>query len=72
MKVEYKFNDCGPVHSEEVEQTELHCPECGQKTVYVEVGDGDYYQGPTYYCKSCKNEFTMPSSGVRPNLKFIE
>ena len=73
MKVEFYYHDeIDKKFHEEVEQTDLHCPECGQKTVYVEVGLGDYYQGPTYYCKECKNGFTMPWSNINETLKFIE
>lgn len=31
-------------------QSEMHCPGCGTKGIWCECGEGDYYQGPTYWC----------------------
>lgn len=31
-------------------ETELYCPGCGKKGLWVEAGDGDYYQGPLHWC----------------------
>lgn len=39
---------------------DLYCPNCGNKGVYEETGDGDYYEGPSMYCIECKTEFSMP------------
>jgi predicted RNA-binding Zn-ribbon protein involved in translation (DUF1610 family) len=53
-------------HRYEIElekQDDLFCPNCGKKKVYREMDEGDYYQGPDYYCISCKCNFTMPSFG---------
>lgn len=33
--------------------TKLFCPGCGARTVWVEWGDGDYYQGREHICASC-------------------
>ena len=30
-----------------------HCPECGEKEVWREDCEGDYYLGPDYYCAAC-------------------
>lgn len=40
--------------------TELYCPNCGKRDVWVEDGDGDYYAGPDYGCKACNHCFNMP------------
>ena len=53
------------------EPTPLFCVECGGQPVWVEGGDGDYYQGPYYFCLSCLCTFTYPSG--RPfdgNLEY--
>jgi transcription elongation factor Elf1 len=57
---------------DDVELTDYHCPNCGQKTVYQALGEGDYYEGPALYCKSCRFDFTMPRGGVNDNLQFQE
>lgn len=38
----------------------IFCPYCGKKTVLVEEGDGDFYQGPTHLCTSCDRDFRGP------------
>lgn len=54
------------------DKTDIHCVECGLKTVYVEFGDGDYYAGPDYFCISCKNVFTLQNGGINESLEFEE
>lgn len=43
------------------ELTDLFCPHCGRRGLMVESGDGDFYVGPTYWCKppGCDKLFTM-------------
>jgi hypothetical protein len=41
------------------QRTEWFCRYCGKQPLDVEVGEGDYYQGPTYWCRSCDAKFTM-------------
>jgi len=43
-----------------IEITSFYCPFCGEREVEVEVGEGDYYDGPTHKCKICKKEFRGP------------
>lgn len=50
----------------------IFCPGCGVKEVYVEIGEGDYYEGPHHYCKNCNTSFTLPSCGVDENIEFKE
>ncbi len=38
---------------------DLFCPQCGQKEVWVEQGEGDYYFGESHLCISCKHDFTL-------------
>lgn len=45
----------------EFEKTHMHCPNCGASEVFVEQGEGDYYQGPNHVCTACSFWFTMPS-----------
>lgn len=40
--------------------TDLFCPHCGILGLNVEAGDGDFYVGPTYWCRAgCDRLFTM-------------
>jgi transposase-like protein len=43
--------------TKQVEETDLHCLSCGSKTVLVEIGDGDVYDGPEHFCTSCNHSF---------------
>lgn len=43
------------------EDTRFFCPNCGEKTVWVEGSPGDYYVGPSYLCSSCSHGFNLPS-----------
>jgi len=56
----------------EVELSELFCPNCGKQEVYIEAGEGDYYQGPGHYCKSCNAEFTIATFRVNETIEFSE
>jgi hypothetical protein len=47
-----------------VEKTNLHCLNCGEKSVWIETGDGDHYEGPNHYCGTCTSVFTVPSLRV--------
>lgn len=54
--------------------TDYHCPRCGQKGVWEEQGDGDYYLGKDFVCQECGNEFCMQGNteahkGVADQLK---
>lgn len=44
-----------------LEETELHCPNCGEQNVHVQDAEGDYYHGPNYYCTKCRFMFKLPS-----------
>lgn len=50
-------------HKGKIEQwahkPELHCPHCGEKSVWVDLGAGDYYQGPQHLCLGCEWEFSL-------------
>ena len=52
----------------------LFCPHCGEKTVYVEQGAGDYYVGPTHLCVSCHFSFSLPggAKSTGTELKIIK
>lgn len=56
---------------DEVEPTDYFCPNCGQKSVHVEKGEGDYYHGPSYYCLACKLSFTF-NGRICDNLEVKE
>jgi hypothetical protein len=42
------------------EKDSYYCPQCGQLTVWVEHGHGDYYLGPKFLCTSCSHLFYLP------------
>ena len=66
MKVDYLDNHGHCMYSEELEKTELFCPNCGKKGVWVEKNEGDFYNGPNYVCIECNYVFSLPTDGVRP------
>ena len=43
---------------------EIHCPNCGNQSVYVEQGPGDYYEGPKHICIDCSTIFSLPTFAV--------
>lgn len=61
------------ISEHELEDAECYCPFCGgHSCVYVEVGYGDYYVGPDFYCTNCKHNFTYQSGGqYNDKFKFI-
>ena len=42
------------------------CPHCGKSEVWVECSQGDYYEGPDFFCIACGTSFTMPSYAPGP------
>ena len=50
LTVEYR---AGHEREETWELLEIFCPECGEKRVWREMSDGDYYVGPSYLCAAC-------------------
>lgn len=49
----------GHTITEEWKLCDLLCPSCGNRYVWVEQGEGDYYQGPEYICVKCGEVFTI-------------
>lgn len=43
-------------------KTDLFCPLCGNKEVWVYMGEGDYYQGSEYLCVSCSSSHYLDLS----------
>lgn len=56
IKVNVKY-EAGHNIDYEYSLTELFCPICGNKTVYVDQGYGDYYLGPDHLCITCNSTF---------------
>lgn len=54
-----------------LKSTEYYCPNCGKQEIFEELGDGDYYQGPSLYCHKCNFMFAMPSRGIVIDLNWI-
>jgi len=71
MKARYIKND-GTFYDVELEKTEFKCPNCGLPEIFGETGEGDYYVGVDYYCKSCSFKFNMPYNEVDEGVVFIE
>ena len=42
----------------------VHCPNCGQKSVWHETSGADYYVEERYLCTACGHSFYLPG-GVR-------
>lgn len=70
LTVHYKL---GHSYDFEYEKTELFCPNCGSKSVWVEQGEGDYYSGPTHVCTNCWSDFTIqgPHDARYPEAEVI-
>jgi ribosomal protein S27AE len=47
-------------------RTELHCPRCGQTTVYAEEGPGDTEYGEQNACLRCGLAFTIQEAPTPP------
>lgn len=62
----FKGDESGAI----VDITDEYCPGCGKQTVFIEQGEGDYYQGPSYYCKSCNYAFSLPSGAINNILQW--
>lgn len=71
MKAIIKYTEFNVVERD-LGDTDLYCPNCGIKNVKVETGEGDYYQGPSYYCLSCVHSFTISGPGPCTNTTFEE
>lgn len=50
---------------------EVFCPNCGEKKVWSENSEGDYYIGPTYLCIGCNFAFHLPSSGETTEKAYL-
>jgi ribosomal protein L37AE/L43A len=51
-------------YEEQLEKTEYHCPKCGNKNVWVEDSEGDYYVGSIWYCLDCHFGFTFQPNRI--------
>lgn len=49
----------GPPVEEGWYRTPFYCCLCGCRPVDREYGEGDYYVGPDYWCRSCDEKYTM-------------
>lgn len=47
------------VDTEQWDETDYRCLYCGEESVYVDPGDGDYYVGPQYLCAACGGTFSL-------------
>ena len=52
--------EAGHTYVETWEKTEYFCPHCGNKSVWDEVANGDYYLGTTLTCENCGGTFHHP------------
>ena len=64
VKTEIKY-EAGHSCHEEWEKTDFHCLGCGEKSVWEDQNDGDYYVGPLFICEQCGASFTMQYNDVR-------
>ncbi len=66
-----RFREDGSYYGNDLEESDIMCPNCTKDNVYNDIGDGDYYEGVTYYCLSCNFSFTMPSMGIEDNIQIF-
>jgi hypothetical protein len=50
----------GHVTTKDFDLTDYFCPQCGNKSVWVEDSEGDYYEGPQFICTHCESSFRLP------------
>ena len=58
------FREDGSQYGDDIEKTDIFCPNCGKQNIWVAVGEGDYYEGPTHYCLDCRYHFGLLGYGV--------
>lgn len=53
---------------------DMHCPACGGRSVWHDMGAGDYYVGETHVCVGCRSTWTMqgPYDGDGYNAQIID
>lgn len=69
VTVEVKY-ERGHSYTESWEPTDYYCPECGKRSVWVEQGSGDYYQGPLHLCLSCNASGHLQYGGDRDHVTW--
>lgn len=42
-------------------EKDLHCPNCGKNSVWIEASEGDFYCGPNHVCINCHFTFNIPT-----------
>ena len=47
--------------------SDLHCPHCGKRSVWIEEGAGDFYEGSTHLCRNCRSHFSLPRLDLKVN-----
>lgn len=53
--------EAGHVYNETWKKTKYHCPCCGIKDVWQKPDGGDYYQGESFLCVTCKAHWNWPA-----------
>lgn len=57
MKTISILYEAGHAYQEDWEVDCFFCPVCGKKSLCVEQGFGDYYEGNEHFCRSCGCHF---------------
>jgi len=61
IEIEVKY-EAGHSYKENWDvENNVHCPACGKKPVWLNQGEGDYYEGAEYLCIACGTSFTLPT-----------
>ena len=74
IDVKYYNNKGGATHSygEDWDLTEYYCPACGEKFVWRDLSEGDYYTGPIYLCMMCQANFSLPCGAVATDIEKLD
>lgn len=65
MKVLLEFKNSHHYFEEYEKENNLYCPNCGKKSIWIEQGGGDYYEGANHICTSCRCQFSLPTMSTK-------
>ncbi len=64
----------GHTNTSEWLKSAWYCIHCGKQEVWIEQGEGDYYEGPQHICSACGSFFAVPNfrDAIDTELQVLE